>query len=64
MVDMLEMMIAFSCAKVRIEVDPTRLRRHADVSTIFGDYQKIENHCGWRPLRSLQQSIKAMFKGD
>jgi GDP-4-dehydro-6-deoxy-D-mannose reductase len=62
--DMLEMMIAVSRAKVRIEVDPTRLRGQADVSTIFGDYRKIEKHCGWRPRLSLRQSIKAMFEDD
>jgi len=64
MIDLLEMMITVSRAKIRIEVDPTRFRGHADVSAIFGDYRKIENHCGWRPLRSLQQSIMAMFEDN
>lgn len=59
--DMLEMMIDASEVKVRIEVDPMRLRSQSDVSKIFGDYRKINEHCGWRPYLSLRKSIKAMF---
>lgn len=61
--DLIQMMIDVSRVRVRIEVDQTRLRGRADVSKVYGSYQKIKNHCGWQPERSLSQSLEAMLEG-
>ena len=61
---LLEDMIKASGAKVSWERDPTRIRGQADVSVMVGDFRKIEGHCGWRPNRDLQQSIKMMFESE
>jgi GDP-4-dehydro-6-deoxy-D-mannose reductase len=59
--DLLQMMIDYSRTEVEIEVDPSRLRGRLDVTKVYGSYQKIRNHCGWQPKRSLSQTLKAML---
>jgi GDP-4-dehydro-6-deoxy-D-mannose reductase len=59
--DLLQMMIDCSGVKVDIEVDPSRLRGRFDVEKVYGSYQKIQKHCGWRPKRSLSQTLKTML---
>jgi len=59
--DLLQTMIDCSGTKVRIEIDPDRLRGKADASRVYGSYQKIKQHCGWEPKNSLKESILAMF---
>jgi len=61
--DLLQEMIKCCGAPIKVEVDATLLRGQADVSVMYGSYQKIMNHCGWRPKISLSQSIQAMFEG-
>ena len=58
---LLETMIDCCGVDVDIKVDPELLHGNADVSKIFGSYQKIYDHCGWKPGIDLEQSIKEMM---
>ncbi len=60
--DLLEMMIEVSGLDVKVEVDRCRLRGRADISKIYGSFQKLKEHCGWTPKRSLEDSVARMFK--
>lgn len=60
--DLLEMMIDCAGLKVKVEVVPSRLRGKVDVSKIYGSFQKLNDHCGWTPKRSLEDSVAEMFK--
>ncbi len=62
--DLLEMMIKESGAQLKVEIDPVRLRGKADVSQIYGSYQKLHRHCGWCPTISLRESVKMMLDKD
>lgn len=62
MADLLQMMIEHCGQKPKIEVVPSLLRSSVDVSKVYGSYQKIKNHCGWQPKRSLLQSVQAMLE--
>jgi GDP-4-dehydro-6-deoxy-D-mannose reductase len=59
--DLLEAMISLCGVNVKVQIDPCRLRGSLDVSTVYGSYRKINNHCGWQPKRSLAESVKAML---
>jgi len=59
---LLQTMIDHCQVDVKIEVDSSRLRGNADVPQIFGSYQKLKNHCGWSPKRTLEDSIAEMFE--
>lgn len=59
--DLLQIMMNVSQAKVVVETDPARLRGAADVSTVYGSFQKLNRHCGWQPRRSLEESARSMF---
>ena len=61
MSSLLEMMIENCGVKAKVEVDPGRLRGSADISNIYGSFQKLKNHCKWSPKRSLHESISEMF---
>lgn len=62
--DLLKEMIKCSGANIQIEVDPSRLRGNADVSVIYGSFEKIFNHCRWQPQIPLKQSIASMFDNN
>ena len=59
---LLQTMIDHCRADVKIEVDTSRLRGKADVSQIYGSFQKLKNHCGWSPKRTLEDSITEIFE--
>lgn len=59
--DLLQMMIDYSHTEVEIAIDPSRLRGRNDVTTVYGSYQKIKNHCRWQPKRSLSETLKEMI---
>lgn len=61
MSSLLEMMIDHCGIKTKVEVDPARLRGSTDISNIYGSFQKLKNHCGWNPKRSLHESISEIF---
>lgn len=60
--DLLQMMIDYCQADVRVEADLARFRGSNDVSQIYGSFEKLKNHCGWSPKRSLGESISEMLK--
>jgi GDP-4-dehydro-6-deoxy-D-mannose reductase len=60
--DLLNMMIGNCGQHLKIEIDPSRLRGTSDVSTVYGSFEKIKQHCGWCPKRCLADSISDMFK--
>jgi nucleoside-diphosphate-sugar epimerase len=59
--DLLDLMIAATGAAVRVETDPSLLRGTADVSVVYGSFEKLRRHCGWQPRRSLEQSVRTML---
>ena len=61
MADLLQLMIAVLDSDVVAETDPSRLRGAADVSGVYGSYEKLNRHCGWRPRRSLEESVRDML---
>jgi len=60
MADLLQTMIRASGADVQIEVDASRLRGAADVAAVYGSFEKLRQHCGWQPRRSLEESVRDM----
>lgn len=58
--ELLDAMIAASGAQIRVEVDPQRLRGAADVSVIYGSFDKLRRHCGWTPRCTFSESIRAL----
>ncbi len=62
MADLLQTMINHCGVDVEIEVDPARLRGKADVSAVYGSFEKLKQHCGWVPKTSLEDSISDMFE--
>lgn len=61
MSDLLQLMIGVAQADVTVETDPARLRGAADVSSVYGSFEKLNRHCGWRPQRSLEESVRGML---
>jgi GDP-4-dehydro-6-deoxy-D-mannose reductase len=59
--DLLQAMIDCCGVDVKAEVDPSRLRGGNDVTRAYGSYQKIKEHCGWEPKRSLHGTLQTMF---
>jgi len=58
--EILDMLLALSEAKVRIEVDPQRLRP-SDVMILLADSSKFRRISGWEPRIPLQQSLKDLL---
>ena len=61
MSQLLEMMISVSGQDIDVETAEQLMRGSADVSIMYGSRDKIEQHCGWQPQVSLQQSIAKML---
>jgi GDP-4-dehydro-6-deoxy-D-mannose reductase len=59
--DLLQMMIDYSHTEAEVEIDPSCLRGRLDVTKVYGNYQKIRNHCGWQPQKTLSQTLKEML---
>jgi len=60
--NLLNMMIVYCNADVKIEVDQARLRGKKDVSVVYGSYKKLKNYCGWQPKIELDNSVRTMFE--
>jgi GDP-4-dehydro-6-deoxy-D-mannose reductase len=54
--EMLDQLLAQSSAKVRIEVDPDRLRP-SDVEILIGDSSKFRADTGWEPRIPFEQTL-------
>lgn len=58
--EILEM--AISLSGVKVDVRPvSRLMRPSDEKIIFGSTEKIRRDTGWKPLRSLEQTLQSML---
>lgn len=54
---------AVRLSDVRAEIRPAaRLMRPSDEKIIFGSTEKIQKHTGWKPLRSLEQTLASMLE--
>ena len=54
--------IAIRLSGVKAEVRPvSRLMRPSDEKIIFGSTKKIRRDTGWRPLNSVEQTLKSML---
>ena len=53
---------AIRLSGVKPEIRPVaRLMRPSDEKIIFGSTQKIRKDTGWKPLNSLEQTLKSML---
>lgn len=57
MFDLLQEMTNSVQAELKIEVDPAKLRGKADVRQVYGSFEKLNTHCGWKPQISLNRSV-------
>ncbi len=53
----LETLLSFTDAEVRVEVDPA-LHRPADVPVIYGSAEKFRRRTGWEPQIPFEQTLK------
>jgi GDP-4-dehydro-6-deoxy-D-mannose reductase len=54
---------AIRLAGVKAEIRPVaRLMRPSDEKIIFGSTEKIRKHTGWKPLRSIEQTLGSMLE--
>lgn len=58
--ELLEMLIGFSSAKVRVAEDPARLRP-SDVPFLQGDCSKFSQATGWRPRFSIETTLRDLL---
>jgi len=63
MSQLLNLMIDALGGGVRPVTEEKYLRGDADVSVVYGSYEKIKKHCGWVPSIVLGKSIQSMFEG-
>lgn len=55
--EILQMILKYSSAKIKVEVDPQKLRP-VDVPVIEADISKVTAETGWKPEISLENTIK------
>ncbi|HWO34565.1 MAG TPA: hypothetical protein VNO32_37715, partial [Candidatus Acidoferrum sp.] len=54
--------IAIRLSGVKAEIRPvSRLMRPSDEKIIFGSTKKFQKDTGWRPLNSIEQTLKSML---
>jgi len=53
----LDMLLAETKVKIRVEVDPARLRP-SDVEILLGDYSKFNKQTGWKPEIPFEKTLK------
>lgn len=57
----LETLLSFTDADVRVETDPT-LYRPADVPVIYGSAEKFRRRTGWEPQIPLEQTLREVLE--
>jgi GDP-4-dehydro-6-deoxy-D-mannose reductase len=62
--DLLDLMISHIGTQIKPVMENDYLRGATDVNRVYGSYQKMHKHCGWKPIIPLQESIKSMFEED
>ena len=58
--EMLDQLLALSPAKVKIEIDPERLRP-SDVEILIGDSSKFRADTGWEPRIPFEQTLRDLL---
>ncbi len=54
---------AIRLAGVKVEIKPvSHLMRPSDEKIIFGSTLKVRRDTGWKPLYSLEQTLKSMLE--
>lgn len=55
--EILDLLLAKSMARLAITQDPARMRP-SDIPEIYGDYSKLTQHTGWKPIIPLDQTLE------
>ena len=58
---MLDTLISYSTAEIKVVVDETRIRK-ADVPVLYGDHSKFTAATGWQPKIPLEQTLKDILE--
>lgn len=58
--DLLEKMIGLSGTKVKIRIDPSRVKT-VDIPVIYGDCTRLKRDTGWCPSIPIEESIKSVL---
>lgn len=61
MKDILQKMLNLSSVKIKIEIDPNRLRNYKESDIICGDRQKIKRAIGWEPQIPLLTTLNDLL---
>lgn len=56
----LDMLLAASAVKIRVEEDPARMRP-SDTPVLYGDTAKVYKTTGWKPEISLEQTVRTIL---
>lgn len=54
--ELLEKIVALSCAQITVQVDPARLRP-VDIPIIEADISRLSRDTGWKPAIPLEQTL-------
>lgn len=60
--ELFNLMVSTIGTQIKPVIGEDYLRGNADVNVVYGSYQKINEHCGWKPTIPLKESIKSMFE--
>jgi GDP-4-dehydro-6-deoxy-D-mannose reductase len=58
--EMLDMLLAMSTAKIKVETDPARMRP-SDVPVLLGDATRFRNRTGWEPAIPFEQTMRDLL---
>jgi GDP-4-dehydro-6-deoxy-D-mannose reductase len=58
--EMLDMLLAMSKTKIRVEQDPTRMRP-SDVPVLLGDASRFRKRTGWEPTIPFEQTMRDLL---
>jgi GDP-4-dehydro-6-deoxy-D-mannose reductase len=61
MKEMLDILLSLSKAKVKIKVDPAKLRK-ADIPYLAGSSRKIKSRTGWEPRIPLEKTLQDLLE--
>lgn len=62
MQDLLNLMIHMFKREIHPVTDPSYIRDENDINIIYGSFNKINKYCGWKPEKSLPQSVQEMLE--
>jgi GDP-4-dehydro-6-deoxy-D-mannose reductase len=60
--ELLDMLLSLSSTRVRVEIDPDRLRP-SDVPVSVCDNRRLRAATGWQPRITLRQSLQDLLDG-